>query len=1020
MNAFIRRCVELRKTTITLLLFGFLAGLWAYINIAKEEMPDIEMPLINISLNYTGTSPEESENLLIKPLERELSGITDLDTMTASARQNGGNIQLQFEPNTDMSARMDDVKDAISRARSSLPTDMDEPQAKEASMEDSRPVLSIMLSGLSEYGLLQTARSLKEDLESLPGVLSTDVIGERSEEVQLLIDPVKLETYNLDLASLMQQVNAQNRLVAPGTITPEKGRFALNINGKIDGIAQLMNTPIIIQGNQMMRVQDIVDANITLTRRNSAARLNGESVISLNVKKKSGENIIETLQSVRHTTDQLATQVPGLKVTYINDSSEKIDEMLYDLNNNILTSVVIVCLLLIMFLGLRPALLVGISIPASFVIGILWLYIQGITLNTIVLFALVMVVGMLVDAAIVVTERAQARITQGLSRTEAFIEAGQQMFMPVMSSTLTTLCAFLPLLFWPGQVGDFMRYLPLTVITVLTAAFIVSVFLLPALGAAIGRNRLSTPSSDTNPGVLMQQYIRVLKACLRYPKTVLFTAVWLCVGLIFAYSNSNPRIEFFPDTESNIIYVDLMTKGDLSLEERDHLVREVEADLTPFYDEVESIYTQVRGFSERFGRLTLNLTDWSLRRESEQIMNALRQHLTEREGVKIFISRPKSGPGGNSSELSLEVSAVNKTTLYRGIEALKRELSTLPELSEVETSIRTNGIEWNYRIDRDAMSAYGVGLDVLSAYIQLFSNGIKLVDFTLPNSAELVDVRLFVPESDRTLTGMESIWINTAQGQMPLNHFIHAEPKPRIGYIRRVDEKERLSLSASIQTGLNVNDIRERVLAAYKTVNAEYPGLHIKFTGNQESQAESIQFLSKAFVVAIALMFLVLLIQFNSLIQPVYVLSAIVFSSVGVITLLWITGLPFGVVMGGIGVIALAGIVVNTNIVLIDTYNHFVRREGYGVHEAIVRTCEDRFRPIILTTLTTILGLLPMALKINMDFLTGHITFNPPSSMMWYQLALSIVGGLSFAFIVTLIVTPCLLILGSKKEKVSC
>jgi len=1001
MRDFIERCIRLRKTTITLLIFSFLAGVWAYINIAKEEMPDIEMPLINIALNYIGTSPEESENLLIKPLERELSGITDLNTMTASARQNGGNIQLEFEPNTDMSTRLDEVKDAISRARSDLPSDMDEPQAKEASMEDSRPVLSIMLSGLSDYQLLQAARTLSDELESLPGVLETDIIGERNEEVQLLVDPVKLETYNLDLASLRQQVNAQNGLVAPGTIEPDKGKFALNINGKIDSINQLLNTPVLDQENQLIRIQDIVDTNVTLTRRNSTARLNGEAVISLNVKKKSGENIIETIDSVRATTHQLATNLPGLKVTYINDSSDRIYEMLYDLNNNILASVVIVCLLLIIFLGLRPALLVGLSIPASFVIGILWLYIQGITLNTIVLFALVMVVGMLVDAAIVVTELAQARIDQSISRTEAFIEAGQQMFMPVLSSTLTTLCAFIPLLFWPGQVGDFMSYLPLTVIAVLTSAFIVSIFFLPALGAAMGRDKLKRAVMTPKQGYVEKLYLRTLEKCLKYPKTLIFTVIWLCIALVVGYSQSNPRIEFFPDTESNVIYINLMAKGDLSLAERDVLVKEAEGRLTPFYDEIESVYTEVRGSSQYFGRLTLNLVDWSLRRDSESIMNALRKSVSDIEGVQVFISRPKSGPGGNGSGLSLEVSAVDKPTLYEGIEVLKERLSALPELTEVETSIRTNGVEWNYRIDRDALSTYGVGLDVLGAYIQLFSNGIEMADFTLPNSPDLVEIRLYVPESERTLNTMESMWINTNQGQMPITHFITAEPKSRISYIRRVDQRERLSISASIQTGLNANDIQDKVLRAYESVREDYPGLRIKFTGSQEDQAESIRFLSQAFVVAIALMFLVLLMQFNSLRQPLYVLSAILFSSVGVVTLLWITGLPFGVVMGGIGVIALAGIVVNTNIVLIDTYNQYTQEQGLSIHDAIMRTCQDRFRPIILTTLTTILGLLPMALKINLDFMTGHITISPPSSLMWYQLALSIVGGLSFAFIIT-------------------
>ena len=1019
-----------RSRSVTLVLLLILSlGLVAYQTIPKEAEPDVNIPVVYVSMAYEGISPEDAERLLVRPMERELSSIEGLDQIKGTATEGFASVLLEFDAGFDADRALDDVREGVDIARAELPQGAEEPRVDEVNVA-LFPVLTVALSGaVPERALIDSAESLQDRIESLPGVLEADIGGNREELLEVSVDDQVMQTYDVSYADLFARVDRNNRLIAAGALDTGAGRLSVKVPGVIEDMDDVLGLPVKVSDDRVVTFGDVASVRRTFKDVDEFARVNGEPAVTLEVSKRVGANIIEVNNRIREIVAAERDRWPAaLQVTYLQDRSEDIRTMLRDLQNNVLTAVVLVMIVVVAVMGWRPALLVGLAIPGSFLAGILVINAMGYTLNIVVLFSLILVVGMLVDAAIVVVELAERRLAEGASPREAYRYGAWRMSWPIIAATATTLSVFVPLLFWGGLVGQFMKYLPITVIVTLTASLAMALVFIPVLGGWLGRRQATRGAhhrrieiAETGDlatlGGMAGGYHRLLSGALRMPGTVLLVILAVVVSTWIAYGRFGVGVEFFPSTEPDYARVQIQARGDLSIHEKDTLVQAVEARLAGF-DEVDFAYartfadpTRTGGQSlarDAIGVVQLEFVDWTQRRPAAAIIKDIRAALGDIPGIRIQIAEQTQGPG-QSKPVELQVSG-DKDQLAAGVEALRERMRRLGGFADVEDNRPLPGIEWALQVDRERAARYDADVQRVGNAVQLVTNGILIADYRPDDADDEVDIRVRYPLEDRSLGSLGELRVPTRYGQVPVSHFVDFEPMPRTGTLERIDRERVLTIKADVQSGRLVDD-RVGALRASLAEDPLPAGVSVAFKGEDEDQREAQSFLSTAFVVAIALMGVILLTQFNSLYQTLLVLSAIVLSSAGVLLGLMITQRPFGIVMGGVGMIALAGIVVNNNIVLIDTYNG-LRAEGRPVLEAIQRTALQRLRPVLLTSVTTVLALMPMVLKLNVDLLGRSIEFNAPSTQWWAQLSATIAGGLTFATVLTLILTPCLLMLG--------
>ncbi|HHX83154.1 MAG TPA: efflux RND transporter permease subunit, partial [Pseudomonadaceae bacterium] len=684
-------------------------------------------------------------------------------------------------------------------------------------------------------------------------------------------------------------------------------------------------------------------------------------------------------------------------------------------------------------LGLRSAGLVGISIPGAFLSGILAISLMGYSMNIVVLFALIMAVGMLVDGAIVVVELAERNLRNGYSPREAYFEAAKRMAWPITASTATTLAAFMPLVFWPGIIGEFMKYLPITLLVTLSMSLLMALLFVPTIGALLrggavaGQDtaRLVAAESDLlgearltleQGSGMLKHYLRLLGHGLRHPVKVLLAAVLILVLTMVAYGKFGKGVEFFPNIEPEVAQLSIHARGDLAVAERDALVQEVEARILDMV-EFESVYARSGlrlgndSAEDVIGRIQLQLVDWELRRPASEILAEVRQRTADLAGIVVETEVQQNGPT-SGKPVQVEISARDSATLPAAVEHVRRGMTAVGGFIDITDNRPLPGIDWRVEVDRESAAKFGTDISTIGSAIQLLTNGILLGDYRPDNADDEVDIRVRFPEGMRNLDQFDRLTVGTALGNVPIGNFVTRSPAPRVGSLERTDGIRVMKISADVHDDFLVND-KVLELQNWLAENPAEGGASILFRGENEDQAEAQAFLSRAFGVALFMMAIILLVQFNSFYQTLLILTAVLFSTAGVLIALMVTGRPFGVVMSGIGVISLAGIVVNNNIVLIDTYNQ-LRKSGAEALEAALLTCAQRMRPVLLTTVTTILGLMPMAIGMNFDLLNRHIQFGGPSTQWWTQLATAVAGGLAFATVLTLVLTPCLLVLGEK------
>jgi multidrug efflux pump len=1017
------------RTVIATLILILIAGTYSYITIPKESDPDIDIPIIYVSMYLEGVSPDDSERLLVRPMEQEMTAIEGLKELRSSAYTGGGNIVLEFQAGFDKDQALDDVQKAVDQARPELPTDVEEPKVSEVNFS-LFPVLAVMLHGdVPERMLLKLADNLQDKIEAVNTVLEVNISGDREELVEILIDPVVLESYGLDGPQLIQFFQRSNQLVAAGNLDTGNGKFAVKVPGLFETFSDLLDMPLRTDGDSVVTVRDIAEIRRSYKDVQNLARINGERAVALNIVKRTGENVIDTIAAVREVVDGESIYWPGgVEVSYTLDKSNDIRNMLTDLQNNIISAILLVMIVCVAALGFRSALLVGIAIPGSFLSGILIISVLGLTVNVVVLFSLILSVGMLVDGAIVVTEYADRKMNEGMNRVEAYTRAAKRMAWPIIASTATTLAAFAPLLFWPGTAGEFMKYMPMTLIGVLLSSLAMALIFVPVLGSVIGKpsqqgDHAIDPDSRENldnAKGFMKFYLNVLRGAMKVPLLMLIGVFVLLIGVQVAYSKFGKGVEFFPEIEPEFAKVLVQARGNMSVLEQSKLVQQVEQKIIG-RDGLKLVYSEIGKTSEggndeapadTIGQITLEFTPWDMRKTADEILDDIRADTSQIPGLLIQTRKMQGGPPTGKA-LQLNVSSRFPELIYPTIDKIYRGLEEVGDFIDVEDSRPLPGIEWELNVDRAQASKFGIDLSVIGQYVRLVTNGLKVSDYRPNDSDEEIDIVIRHRDEDRTLAQLDKIRIESdGFGSVPISNFVERVPQDAVGTINRVDQKRVITIQADLPPEINVAAKIEEV-RAWIEENADSfdPRVSLDFKGQDEDQQESMMFLMKAFLVALFIMAIILVTQFNSFYSAFLILTAVIMSTIGVFIGLMVIGQPFGVIMSGTGVIALAGIIVNNNIVLIDTFDYLHKKKGLSVSDAILMTGFQRLRPVMLTTITTVCGLLPMVTQTNIDFITREVTVGAPSTQWWVQLATAIVFGLTFSTILTLVVTPSALML---------
>ena len=1008
------------RLTISVMLFLMLSGTLAYISIPKEAEPDIQIPIIYVSLGYDGISAEDSERLLLRPMETALKSIQGIKQMTATAYQGGGNVLLEFQAGADLDKALTDVRNQVADARRELPDGADEPSVNEVNISEF-PVLVVTLSGdVPERVLATAARTLRDRIEEVPGVLDAALQGVRDDLVEVIIDPAKLSSYNLQLDMLIGGFGANNRLIAAGSMEGAEGRYAIKVPSLIETIEDLADLPIVANGNAIVRTRDLAEIRPTLRDAESVTRLDGNPAVAIEVSKRSGANLIETVDQVKLITAALQDQLPpGVVVSFSQDKSTSIRQLLGDLQNSVLTAVILVFIIILYALSIRSSILIGLAIPASFLMGILALQMGGLTINLVVLFSLILAVGMLVDDAIIVVEYAERRMSEGMEKRQAFAEASHKMAGPVIASTMTRIAAFSPLLFWPGIVGEFMKYMPITLIATLSASMLYALIFVPTLGAIIAKPFKEPPAHKDGA------YMWLVGRAIRHPVIVLFLALGTLVAVPYTYAQIGKGVEFFPNVEPDYGLLYVKARGNLSIDEKDALVQQAEARILG-WPGISTVYTRVGSGggagnsapADVIGTIQYEFVDWRERKPANDILADLRVAMQGIPGVDIEVSVPAAGPSSGKA-IQIRLSADDPAGLNDAAKAIATQLATIADVTDIDNGLPLPGVDWELQIDRGEAARYGVSPSALGSVVQLVTTGLRLSDFRPAGSDDAVDIVLRLPQDQRTISALDQLRIETSQGSVPISNFVTRVAAPTSGNLIRIDTSRTVTIQAGIREGVQAQPVRDAVTAMldniFVTQGLTEAGFRWSMAGEDQEQAEAGAFLAKAFGAAIFMIFVVLLAQFNRFISVGLVLSAVVMSTIGVFLGLMIMGQPFGVVMSGIGVIALAGVVVNNNIVLIATYDQ-LRDDGMNKIEAILETCRERSRPVVLTALTAIFGVLPIAFGLNLELMNHETTIGAPSTQWWISLSSAIVFGLAFATVLTLIVTPSMLMLVTRGD----
>ena len=1034
MRNYIDAAVSRSRTTLSVFAATMLVGFVSYLAIPVELYPDIQVPLIVSTIIHEGISPEDAERLLAKPAELELKLVDGIVEVSSFSSEGAATLMIEFDIDFDSQNALSEVREAINRAKVRFPQSTEEPIIQEASAINT-PIVQIAIGGegVPERVLLRIAEDLQREIEILPQVLEALMVGNRQELLEVVIDPSKLETYGIPNSAIVQAVISNNRLIAAGQVDTGQGSFSIKVPGLIETASDLFTLPIASNDMGVLTLSDIADVRRTFKDATRFSYTNGSQSISLNVMKRKGANLVEAMEEIDALVKEIRPSLPpAISLSYVNNTAPIVLEQNMGLQGNMATAMVLVLIVVIASVGVRSGLLVTMAVPFSFFFAFIVITLLGFTYNFMVIFGLLLGLGMLIDGAIVMVEYADRKMAEGLDSQEAYKASVQRMFWPILASTATTLAAFLPIMFWPGVSGQFMSYLPITVFAVLTGSLFYALLFAPTIGALIGKSsdadntylrNLEEGDPDKATGIT-GVYARLLEFAVKIPLTVLALSIVTLVAIVFTYSRFGAGIEFFVETEPMQTQIQIFARGNFSPAE----LRDVMLDAEDRIREVglfSGIVTQSgagqqmsgsgQSAPDLIGTIFVEMTDRRDRAEDGfEIENLYRQAITGIPGVRAEIVSLEQGPPVGK-EIQVELSGDNLDLLFLEAARIRGFMENqMTGLIDIDDTAPIPAIEWEIKVDRAQAAMLGASMAEIGTAIQLMTNGVFMGDYRPNDSEEEVDIRVRYPIEYRGINQLDTIRISTVNGPVPISSFVTREAKPKVGSIQRVNGARVVLVRANPAPGI-IADNKLQELAQYMADVPLVNGVYYQFRGANEEQEQSAAFLMQAFALSMALMAILLVTQFNSYYQSLLILSAVLLSTTGVLLGLLITGQPFSVMLTGIGIVALAGIIVNNNIVLIDTFNHLRKRhKEWSLEEIIVHTGVQRLRPVFLTTFTTGFGLLPLAMNISFDLFGAEIEFGGPIASQWQGLASTIVFGLSFATILTLIVTPAMLALPAR------
>ena len=1037
MKNYIDTAVSRSRTTLSIFVAIMLTGFGSYLSIPVELNPDVEVPIIITTIIHEGISPEDAERLLAKPTEIELKSLDGITQISSFSSENAATIITEFDISFESKTALSDVREAVNRAKARFPANTEEPLMQEVSAAG-LPVVQIAIGGqgVPERVLLRVAEQLQREIEILPQILEAVMVGNREELLEAEIDPGKLETYGIPNSAIVSTVMNNNRLIPAGQVDTGQGSFSVKVPGLIENAEDLFNLPLASTDLGVLTVADIAKVRRTFKDATRYSYSNGSVSISLNVNKRKGANLVESMEQIDAVVERIRpTLPPSVTLSYINNTAPLVLEQNLGLQGNMATAMVLVLIVVIASVGVRSGLIVTLAVPFSFFFAFIIISLLGFTYNFMVIFGLLLGLGMLIDGAIVMVEYADRKMAEGLNSLEAYRAAVDRMFWPIMASTATTLAAFLPIMFWPGVSGQFMSYLPITVFAVLIGSLFYALLFAPTIGALIGQGSAAAKAfakggNDDGRVVatgITRLYEKSLKVAVKLPITVFLLSIVTLVTIVWAYGRYGKGVEFFTGVEPSQTQIQVFARGNYSPAElRDVMLSVQERIYEVGYFKgivMQSGTGQQLGGDQQtapdlIGYIFVEMVD---RREREldgfEVENRYRQAIANLPGARAEVVSLEQGPPVGK-EIQIELSGEELEPLFAEAARIRNFLENdMTGLIDIDDTAPVPGIEWEIEVDRARAAMMGASMAEIGTAIQLMTNGVFMGDYRPNDSEEEVDIRIRYPAEYRGIEQMDTIRIATANGPVPISSFVTRVAKPAVSSIQRVDGARVVYVRANPAPGIVAsNKLIE--IDAWLEENPPQRGVTAVFRGANEEQANSAAFLGKAFSLAMALMAILLVTQFNSYYQALIILSSVLLSTAGVLLGLLTTGQTFSVILTGIGIVALSGIIVNNNIVLIDTFNYLKAKHGdWTLEEIIVQTGVQRLRPVFLTTFTTGFGLLPLAMHVSVDLINAEIEVGGPITSQWVSLASAIVFGLSFATILTLIVTPAMLALPDAARK---
>lgn len=1104
--------VNNRTSIIILTILIALAGVMAYNIMPKESFPEIKQPKVYINTLYPGNSPEDIENLITRPIEKELKSMDGIKKITSTSIENFSIITAEFNTTVESTKALQETKDAVDRAKTELPNDLDtDPTIKEFDISN-MPIMYLNVSG--DFGideLKSYAEYLEEEIEKLPEISGVDIRGALEREIRIDVDQYRMEANNVSFTDIRNAIQAENLSMSGGNLLMGDYRRSLSIRAELESVSDLNNIIVKSEDNNIVYLNDIATVTDTYEERESFARESGDPVVTLDIKKRSGENLLNASDQIKQIIQEAKqNRFPeSLRITVSNDQSKQTRNQVENLENSIIFGVILVVLVLMFFMGLRNALFVGIAIPLSMFLAFIILNLAGVTLNMMVLFALILALGMLVDNGIVVVENIYRLKQMGYSNIKAAKEGVGEVAWPIITSTATTLAAFMPLAFWSGLIGEFMKFLPITLIIVLTSSLFVGLVINPVISAIFMKlpedeARKKSKALKWAIGFAVVAIIFYIAGSLAMGNLLMLVAILIPLNLYFLdpatewfqnkflvflengyerlvanalsgwrpylyfagtvllmilsigiYIAKQPKVDFFPVNEPQYVNVFIEKPIGTDIETTNAYTERLEERIMelmkPYDFMVESVVAQVGagtadpgagpqgGVTPHKARITIAFEDFKNREgvSTGDLMEKIRAEVNDYPGALITVEKNRSGPPVGKP-IDLQVKGENYEKLIdladRVIETI--ENSNIKGYEALKTDLETGKPELVVRIDRDKARRFGLSTQQIASELRTSLFGFEVSKFKDGEDEYPIQLRL----DDRYRYDLQSlmnkrITFRNNKGQMrqiPISSVASVEFTSTYGSIKRKDLDRVISVYSNVKEGYNANEIVGEIQTLVADMDIPQ-GYEVKIGGEQEEQAKSMAFLGRALMIAVFAIFLIIVAQFNSIIAPFIILCSVLFSTIGVFLGLVIFNMNFVVIMTGIGIISLAGVVVNNAIVLID-YTNLIRarrREELGIPEngrlpykeivgSIIEGGKTRLRPVLLTAITTVLGLIPLATGMNINFFSLFSRFDPDfyvggdNAIFWGPMAWTVIFGLTFATFLTLVIVPVMYLIADK------